>query len=182
MNRIAVLITSLPERGDVLEEALRSVRAQTREPDDVLVGIDPYRYGEVRNMNRLMGATDCDWVAFLHDDDLWLPDHLENAERHMGQAEVIVSRFHLSGRPWSTIEPWHDDFQDLRWTNWIGSPSMVVAHRETWGRWVEPRNPYRWVDHANYNRLLDAGARFVDTRERSAVYRFTHHANGSWNG
>lgn len=179
---IAVLVTSLPERRALLSEALESVADQTLAPDDIVVGVDPYRLGEVGNFNRLMAATDCEWVAFLHDDDLWLPNHLATAAKYMDQADVIVSRFEMTGRPWSTIEPWHDDFQDLRWTQWIGSPSMVVARRETWGEWIEPRAPYRWVDHTNYNRLLDQGARFVDTRERTAIYRFTQFGNGSWGG
>ena len=177
---IAAIVVSLPERRRLLAEALESVADQTLPPDDIIVGIDPYRLGEVRNMNRLCAATDCDWLAFLHDDDLWLPTHLEEAAKHFATADVIVSRFEMVGRPWATIEPWHDDFQDLRWTNWIGSPSMVVARRETWGEWVEPASPYRWVDHANYNRLLDAGARFADTRERTAIYRFGEWGNGSW--
>jgi hypothetical protein len=177
---LAVLVTSLPERGQLLAEALGSVAGQTHAPDDIVVGVDPYRLGEVANMNRLMSATDCEWVAFLHDDDLWKPNHLATAVSYMDRADVIVSRFDMVGRPWSTIEPWHDDFQDLRWTQWIGSPSMVVARREVWGEWCEAGNPYRWVDWANYNRLLDAGARFVDTRERTAIYRFGDWGNGSW--
>ena len=32
------------------------------------------------------------------------------------------------------------------------------------------------------NRLLDAGARFADTRQATAIYRFTNHGNGSWGG
>jgi hypothetical protein len=149
-------------------------------PDDVVIGVDPYRLGEVGNMNRLIRATDCDWLAFLHDDDLWKPDHLATCARHFDSADVVVSRFDMVGRPWNTIEPWHDNFEDLRWTQWIGSPSMVVARRETWGEWTEPHAPYRWVDHANYNRLLDGGARFADTRERTVVYRFGDWGNGSW--
>lgn len=177
---IAAVVVSLPERHALLSEALASIHAQTRPVDDIVIGVDPYRLGEVANMNRLCAATDCEWLAFLHDDDLWSPDHLAVAERHMADADVVVARFALVGRPWSTIEPWHDDFTDLTWTNWIGSPSMVVARREMWGEWCEPFGPYRWVDWANYNRLLAAGARFVDTGQVTTVYRFTEHGNGSW--
>ena len=179
---IAAIIVSLPDRSDLLTEALESVHAQTLPVDDIVIGVDPYRLGEVANMNRLVEATDCDWLAFLHDDDLWLPHHLACAAEHFDTADVVVSRFEMTGRPWHTIEPWHDDFEDLRRTNWIGSPSMVVARRETWGRWCEPYGKFRWVDWANYNRLLDAGARFADTRTASAVYRFTAAGNGSWGG
>jgi glycosyltransferase involved in cell wall biosynthesis len=177
---IAAVVVSLPERHGLLCEALASVHAQSLPVDDIVIGVDPYRLGEVANMNRLLAATDCDWVAFLHDDDLWEPDHLATAAKHFDTADVIVARFEMVGRPWSTIEPWHDNFDDLRWTNWIGSPSMVVARREVWGEWCNPYGKYRWVDWANYNRLLDKGARFADTHSITAVYRFTEHGNGSW--
>lgn len=181
MPSIAAVVVSLPERHDLLCEALASIRAQTRQPDDTVVGIDPYRLGEVDNQNRLIDATDAEWLAFLHDDDLWEPRHLEVAERHMSEADVIVARFDMVGRPWHTIEPWHENFADLTWTNWIGSPSMVVVRREVFGHWTQPCHRHRWIDWCNWNRLYQAGARFVDTHEVTTVYRFTQHGNGSWN-
>jgi glycosyltransferase involved in cell wall biosynthesis len=182
-DRICAVVVSLPERHELLGEALESVRSQTREPDDVVIGIDPYRLGEVANMNRLIAATDCEWLAFLHDDDLWMTDHLERCEALFDEADVVVSRFDLVGRPWNTIEPWHDNFDDLRFTNWIGSPSMVVARRETFPGFQQPTPRHRWVDWQTWNSCLDAGLRFADTGVRTTQYRF-HEAypNGSWRG
>ena len=180
MNTIAAVVVSLPERHDLLVEALGSVHRQTRAPDDTVIGIDPRRYGEVANMNRLIRATDCDWLAFLHDDDLWLPEHLAIAEKYMDYADVIVSRYDLVGRPWNTIEPWHENFEDLRWTNWIGSPSMVVARKSVFREFVDPFGQFCWIDWANWNRLLAAGAVFVDTQTVTTQYRFMGN-NGSWN-
>lgn len=182
MTTIAALVVSLPDRHHLLCEALASIQAQTRPPNDVVVGIDPYVRGEVGNMNRLIDATNSEWLAFLHDDDLWWPEHLATCEKHFDDADVVVSRFDLVGRPWATIEPWHENFADLRRTNWIGSPSMVVARRRVWEYWCGPYGPYRWVDWANYNRLLDAGARFVDTGVVTTSYRFGDWSNGSWGG
>jgi glycosyltransferase involved in cell wall biosynthesis len=179
MTTIAAVIVSLPERANLLTECLASVHAQTRQPDDIVVGIDPRRLGEVGNMNRLLDATDSDFVAFLHDDDLWMPDHLATCEALFDNADVVVSRFDLVGRPWTTIEPWHSDFADLQRTNWIGSPSMVVARRATFGRWCEPYGKFRWIDWANWYRLWESGARFVDTGKVTTSYRFMG-GNGSW--
>ena len=179
MTTIAAVVVSLRERRQLLVEALDSIHDQRRLPDDIVVGIDDRRIGEVANMNRLIDATDSDWIAFLHDDDLWHPDHLEVAESFFDNADVVVSRFNLVGRPVSTIERWHDDFDDLKWTNWIGSPSMVVARREVWGHWCDPYDRFRWVDWANYNRVLDTGAVFADTRTVTVDYRFMG-GNGSW--
>jgi glycosyltransferase involved in cell wall biosynthesis len=181
---IAVIVTSLPtpERQPLLAEALDSVYAQTRQPDDCVVGLDFGRMSEIANFNRLIAQTDSEWIAFLHDDDLWHPDHLAVCEKHFADADVVVSRFHLVGRPVDTIEPWHTNFDDLRFTNWIGSPSMVCVRRSVFGVWHPPYGPYCWNDWANYNRLLAAGARFVDTGEVTVDYRFGDWQNGSWNG
>jgi hypothetical protein len=183
MVTIAAVVCTLPTpvRQPLLFEAIRSVYDQTRPPDDMVIGLDYSRLGEVANLNRLIAATDCEWLAFLHDDDVWLPEHLEVCERHMADADVVVSRFELVGRPWSTIEPWHDNFDDLRSTNWIGSPSMVCVRASTFGQWVEPGGyGTEWVDLTNWRRLLDKGARFVDTRQKTTLYRFGEWTNGSW--
>lgn len=179
MPALAAVVVSLPERLPLLCEALASVHAQTRPAADVVVGVDPYRLGEVGNMNRLLAATDCDWYAFLHDDDLWTPDHLEVAASFFEEADVIVSRVVTVGRPQSSLEPQHDNFNDLRFTNWF-PPSAVVVRASTFGRWCEPFGRFRWVDWANWNRLLEAGARFVHTNTPTMRYRFGAWGNGSW--
>ena len=163
----------------MLKEALDSVRVQSLSPCDVAVGIDPYRLGEVGNMNRLIDATDSEWIAFLHDDDIWHPDHLLHAMEHQ-DADVIVSDFDLVGRPSGSIEPFHDDWNDLRRTNWF-PPSAVVVRRSVFGRWTDPpqQPPRDWVDWANWRRLLDAGARFTRTHHTTLQYRFLG-GNGSW--
>jgi hypothetical protein len=147
----------------------------------MVIGADFSRIGEVENMNRLIAATDCEWLAFLHDDDIWLPDHLAVCEKFMEHAGVIVSRYELVGRPVDSIEPWHDDFQDLRWTNWIGSPSMVVARKSVFRGFIGKRGKYCWNDWSQWNWLLDLGAAFIDTKTITVKYRFGDWSNGSWN-
>lgn len=181
MARIAAVVVGLRERLALLGEALASIDAQTRQPDDLVVGIDYSRVGEVWNQNRLLQAVDADWLGFLHDDDLWYPTHLEVAEEHFDTADVIVSRFDMAGRPEHTIEPQHDDFSDLRWTNWF-PPSAVVVRREAFDGWLPPTKQFRWVDWRTWNHLLDREARFVHTNEVTMTYRFHHGQNGSWGG
>lgn len=182
MTTIAAVVCTLPtpERQPLLFDAIQSVYDQTRPPDDMVIGLDYSRLGEVGNLNRLLRATSCEWIAWLHDDDRWEANHLAVCEQHFDNADVVVSRFDLIGRPWSTIEGWHDDFEDLRFTNWIGSPSMVVVRAEVFGEWIEPGSyGTRWVDLTNWRRLLDQGARFVDTKQVTTQYRFLG-GNGSW--
>jgi hypothetical protein len=177
---IAALIVSLPERAHLLTECLASVHAQTRQPDDIVIGIDPRRLGECRNMERLQRSTDCEWYSFLHDDDLMHPEHLALAEKFMDDHDVIVARFTLEGRPRESMEPFHSDFEDLRRTNWISSPSCVIARSSVCDRWVGPQNGRHWNDWAQWNYLLDKGARFVDTGTISVTCRFGSWGNGSW--
>lgn len=181
MSSIAAIVVSLPERRRLLTEAVDSVWRQTRQPDHLLVGVDYAHVGEVENNNRLIRAAgDVDWLAFLHDDDLWLPKHLEVAERFFGSADVIVSDFCTPGRKWDI--PKQQDFSMLRRTNWF-PPSAVVVRREVFGLWVEPSvaPPRDWVDWSNWRRLLEGGARFVHTDVESVAYRFDHEfGNGSW--
>lgn len=183
MPTVAAIVTSwpTPKRKPLLLEAIQSVWDQTRQPDDMVAGADFSEIGEVWNMNRLLRATHAEWYAFLHDDDLWMPDHLATCEKHFDEADVVVSRFELVGRPVETIEPWHDNFEDLRFTNWIGSPSMVCARRQTFEGWVGTRPGFRWNDWSQWNYLLDKGARFVDTKTVTVQYRFGDWSNGSWN-
>lgn len=195
MSTIAALVIGLEERN-LIGEALDSVEAQTRQPDEMHWRLDGNpRLGEAGNMNELIRRTERDWIAFLHDDDLWHPEHLEAAEPYMEDYDVIVSNFRLIGRPQDTIEPYHEDFNDLRFTNWF-PPSCVIARRSVFGHWSPERAPMEdpwfspsdtsllhsnapWLDWANWRRLLHDGARFVRTRRSTVDYRFFGD-NGSW--
>lgn len=184
MASIAAVVVSLWERYELLPEALESIYNQSRWPDDVVIGIDTRRLGEVWNMNRLLQATDCEWVAFLHDDDLWYEDHLATVELGIEQfvtTDVWVAQFRSVGRPQNTFPDYPDDFNHLRLDNWF-PPSVVVARKEAFGLWCDPNERFGWVDWANWNRLLDEGAKFGYTGKVTVDYRFGSWGNGSWTG
>lgn len=179
---IAACVIALPEslRQPLLLEAIQSVYRQTRPPDDMVIGVDFSRIGEVANANRVLHATNAEWLAFLDDDDLWHPNHLEVCESFFADADVVMSRFEMTGRPWHTMEPWHANFEDFRKTNWVSSPSMVCVRRDVFVEWCEPYGGFCWIDWANWNRLLDKGARFADTKTVTTTARFGAWGNGSW--
>ncbi len=181
MSSIAVCLVSLEERHDLLAEAIASVYAQTRRPDDLVVGVDYSRVGEVANNNRLLSATDSEWVAFLHDDDVWEPSHLATAETHFSSADVIVSDFTTPGRDTPQHFPKTDDWSRILTTNWF-PPSAVVVRRSLFGKWTEPSQPppRDWVDWSNWRRLYSLGARFTHTNKVTMQYRFGPWSNGSW--
>jgi hypothetical protein len=203
---IAAVVVSLPDRGALLTEALDSVRRQTRAVDDCVVGIDPYKLGEVHNMNRLIEAavsgariagavSDEVALAFLHDDDVWLPNHIgEAAKALQAGADVVVSRCKTTGRRPAlerrcvqevTARGGNpaSDFSDIMRDNWF-VPSMVVARASVFGWWVDAEpapagslpGSGAWVDWTNWRRLHTEGARFYDTGRTTVMYRF-----GPWN-
>lgn len=176
---MTVCVVSLPERAHLLSEALASVHAQTVQPDGILVGIDPRVVGEAENMNRLIRAASTEHVAFLHDDDLFHPTHLETGLRH--DADFIVSNFDLIGRPASTIEPHHCDYADLERTNWFWPGCVIVRRDHFLARGGFTEAPHgEWVDWTTWKNHYRAGATFACTHQSTAVYRFGLAENGSW--
>lgn len=105
--RLAVVTPTL-DRPDALRQALESVAAQTRRPDEVHVVVDggprpeaieaeyherlplrvhllPENVGQAAARNFALARTEADAVAFLDDDDLFFEPHLERLERGLRQ-------------------------------------------------------------------------------------------------
>lgn len=74
---ITVITPTLPERHELLLEAADTVAAQTLPAAQHLVGIDPMHAGPAAVRNALIDACATEWVAFLDDDDLLDPHHLQ---------------------------------------------------------------------------------------------------------
>lgn len=80
-NNIAVCIASIPPRRDELARAICSVSAQTLKADGIFVAIDKHREGAPKTRQRALDAIDpkiYPWVAFLDDDDEFMPHHLDH--------------------------------------------------------------------------------------------------------
>lgn len=114
----AVIPTHL--RAALLAEALESVFSQTRRPTEVIVvddaadadtealaatfarrGSTPVRYvvnrerpGACGSRNLGAASAQSSWIAFLDDDDIWLPGHLETS---MHAVETTGADFAVSG-------------------------------------------------------------------------------------
>lgn len=85
MVTCAVLIATIPGREEMLQRALDSVTAQTRQPERVHVEKDPFRTGAARTRNRGLRHVTEDYVLFLDDDDELLPNHVESLMRAVEQ-------------------------------------------------------------------------------------------------
>lgn len=99
MMSVAVIIPAHPGRvaNGMLDEALRSVWAQTRLPEAVHVAIDTQGDGAPVTRQRALDAARTDWVAFLDSDDLLMPNHLQallDHALHTG-ADLVYSWFRL---------------------------------------------------------------------------------------
>lgn len=195
--RIAVLTPSLPDRGELLAEAVASVRTQTYRPAAHAIAIDYENDGIGALLNRLAHSTDAEWLARLDDDDLLQPNHLEVLCSASKDADIVYS--------WCAVEARGDvpepdvltrnrwlpnqefDEQRLRAGNYI--PATTLVRRSLWAEldgWREDGwrfggdrdDPAMTEDWDFWLRALDAGARFKCVPVVTWTYRF--HGGNLW--
>lgn len=96
-GKVTVITASLPGRAHLLAEAIASVAAQTV-PAAHLIAVDAgHGVAEVRN--QLVAAATSEWVAFLDDDDLLDPNHLETLLAHAAGHDVVIPHCRFDGPP-----------------------------------------------------------------------------------
>jgi hypothetical protein len=76
INDITVCIATIPPRGKLLRRALASVATQTLQPATIVVEYDHEHAGAAATKNRAAARATTPWLAFLDDDDQFLPHHL----------------------------------------------------------------------------------------------------------
>lgn len=74
---ITVCIATIPPRAKLLRRALASVAEQTLQPAAIIVEYDHEHTGAAATKNRAAAKATTPWIAFLDDDDQFLPHHLE---------------------------------------------------------------------------------------------------------
>jgi glycosyltransferase involved in cell wall biosynthesis len=122
---VTVVIPTHQARHDngMLDRALDSVRAQTRQPDAVIVETDISHAGAAATRERGLNKAATRWTAFLDSDDEWMPQHLERllARAEETGADYVYSWFVVNngilnpdldplgyfGQPWDPEHP-HD--------------------------------------------------------------------------
>lgn len=165
--KIAVITPSKPNRPRLLEECKASVKAQTKQPDAHYISVDMSGLGPslVRNSLVKSLAPEYDWLAFLDDDDLLLPQHLEKLSAVAESADVVYSscqRGHAT-----VIEPF--DREKLRYGNFIAVTSLVRRSMfEKVGGFPDVKRCEDWL---LWQKIADAGGRFVFVKEQTWVYR-----------
>lgn len=74
---VTVCIPSIIGRKYYLQRALLSVVSQSYRNYSINVRTDTEHIGAIENRNRTIKGVDTEWIAFLDDDDEFLPQHIE---------------------------------------------------------------------------------------------------------
>ena len=181
MTTIAVLMPHLPGRDrGLVDEAVASVHAQTRKPDQFILEPDVEHTGCAATLNRALEKVTCDWVAQLADDDFFLPEHLAVLEAHIGKADVIYPDCLEYGATPGVGGDY--DAERLTSANYIpGGGSLIrTAAARMVGGWCRRGDPdwHPFEDWVMWKRLRDAGCNFVHVPQKTWVYRFGVHQTG----
>ena len=92
---ITVAIPTIPPRVGLLQRAVASVLLQTHPAAGLAVAVDYAKQGAPATRQRALDMVDTQWVAFLDDDDEFMPMHLETlwSAAHAYDADYVYSWF-----------------------------------------------------------------------------------------
>jgi hypothetical protein len=98
---VTVVIPTIPGREQLRDRAYASVEAQTLLPSAVLVHNDPDRRGAAWCRNEALKLVETEFVAWLDDDDAFLPDHIQtmvDGQNESGADLVFTYAEFMGGR------------------------------------------------------------------------------------
>jgi glycosyltransferase involved in cell wall biosynthesis len=179
---ITVCISTIPPRAKKLRQALWSVIGQTQQPNAIVVEFDHLRTGAAATKNRALAQVQTEWVAFLDDDDQFMPEHLEKLSRAQQEsdADVIYSMPHIP-----QMADTHDpqgrrglpfDADELRKRSYIQTTSLVRTDlfKRSGGFQIPDQRLYPgsiYDDHGAWLALLDHGAKFFHLPEQTFYWQ-----------
>jgi glycosyltransferase involved in cell wall biosynthesis len=187
---ITVVIPSITSRKDKLQRAVASVTNQTHPPYSIVVRYDRHKEGSALTRNRALWTVTTEWVAFLDDDDEFLPHHLESLARKQRETgadvvyplpRVINSRGNPVPRQWDWGGGPEFDGNILTQRSYINICSIVrtdLARQVGGFEFVRGAQTGQLNDdHGFYLRLYNAGAKFAHVHEETFVWY--HHGNNT---
>lgn len=182
MNGITVAIPSIPPRvcGGLLQSATESVRAQTLLPSGgISVSVDVDKAGAAVTRQRALDGVKTEWVAFLDDDDLFYPNHLETLLGLASDtgADYLYSWFDGNnpfpqhrGKEFDPDNPHHTTMTVMVRTELAKQVGFATDHPEGW---TLPQEDWRFTLGC-----IEAGAKFAGTGDVTWHYR-VHRGNTS---
>jgi glycosyltransferase involved in cell wall biosynthesis len=196
INDITVCIATIPPRAKLLRRALASVAEQTLHPAAIVVEYDHEHTGAAATKNRALAAVRTPWVAFLDDDDQFLPHHLETLRYHAAHPAdlhpaFVVGRDVLPDVVYSIPDvpqlpgrrdpngrygvPF--DADELRRRSYIQTTSLIRTDllKEAGGfqlpdRTMPDGSPCPYDDWGAWLALLERGARFLHVPEVTFIW------------
>ncbi len=163
--KIAVVTPSLPERASMLAQCVASVKSQTRSADMHVIKLDTDRSGPAAIRNRIVQQLpdEIDWLAFLDDDDQFLPQHLEKLSAVAESADVVFSPSNLSN---PAQYPTHD-YRRIVNGNYISITCLV---RRSMFEFVGGFDSGLYEDWGLWKKITSVVGRFVFVPEVTWVY------------
>jgi hypothetical protein len=162
---LTVITPTIPGREDLLAECKTSVAALGLPH---LVELDTAGEGPAVVRNRLVEQAGTQWVLFLDDDDLLLPNYLDAVRPYLAEADVVYTDWRLTGATEPQPMPYFDEYL-LPHQNFIPVTACVrVAAFQAVGGF--PTNVHL-EDHALWTRMLAAGCRFAHVPVMAWWYR-----------
>lgn len=116
MNSVTVITPHIPVRQFELTRAVSSVAAQTFQPDYHIISVDKKHSGAAATRNEALYHASTTWVAFLDDDDEFLPHHLDTLVQAATRSGVTMV---YSG------------------CRVLDAQGMIIPVKEEWGRFGE---------------------------------------------
>lgn len=115
---ITVVIPSIPPRWRMLGRAVSSASRQLRPPKAIEIEIDKRREGAPATRQRALDRVVTPWVAFLDDDDQFMPFHLRDLFAHAQNtgADYVYSWFRAVA-PNGEVLPVDPIFPETHFTN-----------------------------------------------------------------
>lgn len=182
---ITVAIPTIPQRRSQLRMAVTSVGIQNYPAAAISIAADLEGEGSAATRNRALAAVQTPWVAFLDDDDQFLPHHLEVLVRAAEEtgADVVYGLPRVIGpngqpliRHWQWGGPEKFDPELLRQSSYITVSSLVrtdYAKNSGGFRYQKADDGGSYDDHGFYLNLLDAGAEFHHIHQETFIWN--HH-------
>ena len=196
---VTVCIPTIPRRSQFLLEAVASAQNQTGVVPEIIVQEDLEGRGAAATRNAALLRATTTWVAFLDDDDLLYPHHLETLAEQVGvsDADLVYPWFDLyegtdplsvrvGGQYVSPLGiPFGPDHETHLRTEGNFIPITVLVRRELImdvGGFPQPKSaewPHETCeDWGCWLRLLNAGGKFAHAPERTWRWRW-HRGNTS---
>jgi hypothetical protein len=170
----------------MLNRAIVSVLNQLRPANVITVSVDHDRQGAAENRNRALGHVFTEWVAFLDDDDEFMPDHLLILLQNCDDVDVVYTGCQVRG-PYGEDIPLQEEWGRfgrpfdgllLRRKSYLPVTCLVRTELAQGAAFHAPKgSPYD--DWGFFLDLLNQGARFFHVPQKTWIW---HHWGGNSGG